>query len=336
MALQPEGKSRIWSDVDFDKNGKQISWLRLPYSSNISAYGWLPIPITIIKNGKGPTVLLTAGNHGDEYEGQVTLAKLIRAVQPSQVKGRLIIIPALNTPAALAGLRCSPIDDLNLNRSFPGNRDGSPTQMIAHYVESVLLPMSDYSIDLHSGGRTLMYIPSVLIRRTGDKKRDAKQLEILKAFGGPLGFIIAGPAENRGLGAAAERNGVISLGSELGGGGTVGVEALRVAERGVRNVLGLIGVMAPPKGKSAPTERITVVGGPDYYVYATERGLFEPYVDLGAMVKKNQLFGAIHFVDNPARAPVQVRFAHDGMLICKRFPGPTERGDCLAHLATDS
>ena len=65
--------SRISTDIDFDKSGKQQGFLRLPYSSHRSAYGWIAIPIVVIKNGEGPTVLLMAGNHGDEYEGQVAL-----------------------------------------------------------------------------------------------------------------------------------------------------------------------------------------------------------------------------------------------------------------------
>ena len=52
-----------------------------------------------------------AGNHGDEYEGQIALAKLIRELEPEQVQGRVIILPAANLPAAMAGARVSPIDE---------------------------------------------------------------------------------------------------------------------------------------------------------------------------------------------------------------------------------
>lgn len=68
--------SLITSEVDFDADGKQTGFLRLPHSVHRSAYGWIPIPIVMIKNGDGPTALLISGNHGDEYEGQVALTKL--------------------------------------------------------------------------------------------------------------------------------------------------------------------------------------------------------------------------------------------------------------------
>src|SRR6202048_3028591 len=68
-------RSRLTAEIDFDRDGKQHGFIRLPYSVHRSAYGWIPIPVACIKNGVGPRVLLMAGNHGDEYEGQVALGK---------------------------------------------------------------------------------------------------------------------------------------------------------------------------------------------------------------------------------------------------------------------
>ena len=81
-----EQKSHLWTEVDYDADGKQISYIHLPHSVTRSAYGTLAIPLTVIKNGKGPTALLMAGNHGDEYEGQVTLCKRIRETDPADIK----------------------------------------------------------------------------------------------------------------------------------------------------------------------------------------------------------------------------------------------------------
>jgi hypothetical protein len=93
-------RSYITSDIDFERDGKQIARLRLPYSRNTSGWGIIPIPIAVVRNGAGPTVLFTAGNHGDEYEGQITLNNLIRTLEPRHIKGRVIILPAMNYPAA--------------------------------------------------------------------------------------------------------------------------------------------------------------------------------------------------------------------------------------------
>jgi hypothetical protein len=78
----PTVRSRLSPEIDLDGDGNQTGFLRLPHSVHRSAYGWVPIPIARISNtggnGAGPSILLMAGNHGDEYEGQVALGRLIR------------------------------------------------------------------------------------------------------------------------------------------------------------------------------------------------------------------------------------------------------------------
>ena len=77
--------SRISTDIDFTQDGKHQSYLRVPVSTNSSAYGTVPIPITVVKRGQGPTVLITGGVHGDEYEGPIALLKLARRLTPGMV-----------------------------------------------------------------------------------------------------------------------------------------------------------------------------------------------------------------------------------------------------------
>ena len=334
---QPKGqKSRITTDIDFDADGKQIGYLRLPHSVHRSAYGFLAMPIAIIKNGKGPTVLSMSGNHGDEYEGQVANSKLIRNLDPKDVQGRVIVLPMANFPAAHAGMRTSPIDDGNLNRTFPGDPNGTPTWMIAHYIETELMPRADVVVDLHSGGSSLNYIPSALARISGDKARDEKTMALLDAFAAPISYLAAGMGENRTSLSAAERAGAAVIGTELGGCGTVSIEGTRVAEQGVRRVLEYMGVTKETDLlKKRPKTRVMEVKDASYYAYAPHPGLFEPYVKLGATVKKGQPAGAVHFMDDPAREPVEVKFNASGVAICERIPGKVERGDCLFHLATD-
>lgn len=327
--------SRISSEVDFDRAGKQQGFLRLPHSVHRSAYGWIPIPVVCIKNGEGPRVLLMAGNHGDEYEGQVALAKLVKELGPKDVRGRLIVLPMANFPAARAGSRTSPIDGGNLNRTFPGAPDGTVTQIIAHYIECVLLPRCDYVFDFHSGGSSLMLMVSVLIKKSSDDKRTRRSIEIMRAFGAPISYLDLKDSSGT-MSAAALRQGVIHIGTELGGAGTVTPAALAVVEAGVRRVLKHVGMLSKDYrvAKPGPT-RLVAVGGADYYVYAADDGLFEPYLELGDPVKRGQPAGAVHFAETPWREPAIARFRHDGFVLCKRVGGRVERGDCLFHLATD-
>ncbi|HZD55912.1 MAG TPA: succinylglutamate desuccinylase/aspartoacylase family protein, partial [Anaerolineales bacterium] len=95
----PAQESPVTTSVDFQKDGKQVSYLRVPYSRNNSAWGSIMVPVTVIKSGEGSTVLFTAGVHGDEYEGPVALMKLARQLSSSDIQGRVIILPGLNLPA---------------------------------------------------------------------------------------------------------------------------------------------------------------------------------------------------------------------------------------------
>ncbi|ALA20430.1 MULTISPECIES: succinylglutamate desuccinylase/aspartoacylase family protein [unclassified Chelatococcus] len=329
--------SMIWSAVDFERDGKQVDYLRLPHSSDLSAYGWIPIPLIVIRNGTGPTLLLTAGTHGDEYEGQIALIRLVQELAAERVNGRVIVAPALNFPAVMAGRRVSPLDDGNLNRLFPGQAAGSPTQMLAHYVDSVLFPMADAVIDLHSGGRSLDYLPLALAHPGRTPGHAAHVRELIEAFGAPVSVLTDGSGGGGAttLYARAAERGIPALTTELGGGATLSPEGLAVAETGLRRVLARYGIV-PGMAEIGPSgTRLMRSLGRTAAVYAPESGLFQPSVAVGARVTAGQEAGRIFFPDSPMREPVTLTFPASGMVSCRRFPTLTARGDCLFNLMDD-
>jgi predicted deacylase len=177
-------------------------------------------------------------------------------------------------------------------------------------------------------------VPSALIRRPpGNDPLAAAKRAALEAFHAPIGYIVTDAREDRTITAAADRAGVVGVGTELGGAGTVTRTTLGVARRGVQNLLYHFGLM---DGEiEGPQTRLTEVSGPEYYVHAPCRGLFEPAFDLGDTVEAGQLAGLIHFMDDPATPPREVHFRTGGFVICKRPILQVELGDCLGHLATD-
>jgi predicted deacylase len=328
-------KSRIDCEIDLTREGRQTGFLRYPYSTHESAYGWLPIPIVSLRNGSGPTILVIGGNHGDEYEGQITVARLCRELPIEAVSGHVILLPLANLPAALAGRRVSPLDQANLNRSFPGDPDGGPTAAIAFHIETELVSRAEVVIDLHSGGSSLEYIPSALVHGYADPHQHARALRLLEVFGAPIGYVVQQPqGEDRTLIGAADRRGIPAMGAELGGGGAVSVASARIAYEGTCRVLAYLGVASIAAPAPGPV-RLLDVGGSDYYVYAPEDGVFEPLVDLGDEVVAGGEAGRIHFPDTPWRDPVVTHFARAGVVFCRRVPARTRRGDCLFHLGTD-
>jgi N-alpha-acetyl-L-2,4-diaminobutyrate deacetylase len=148
------------------------------------------VPIAVIANGDGPTVLFTGGNHGDEYEGPIALMNLARALDPARLQGTLYVMPALNLPAVRAGRRTSPIDGGNMNRTFPGDSRGGVTQMIADFVYRELVSRADAVLDIHSGGRTLTFAPSAIVHRLPDESRMGATLAALEAFAAPYGLLL--------------------------------------------------------------------------------------------------------------------------------------------------
>src|SRR5579871_4068033 len=109
--------SPLYTTVDLDRQGKQLGSIGVPYSHNLGGWANLLMPLGVIANGRGPTALVLAGNHGDEYPGPIAILKLMRELRPEQINGRLILLPTLNQPAVKAATRLSPLDGMNMNRA---------------------------------------------------------------------------------------------------------------------------------------------------------------------------------------------------------------------------
>ncbi len=324
--------SQIFTTIDYEKMGKQVGNLQVPQSFNTAGWANVFIPIAVIKNGEGPTALLCGGNHGDEYEGQVTLMNLVRTLQPEMVQGRLIILPMLNRPAAQAGTRLSPLDGRNMNRAFPGMRNATITGMIAHYVSQVLLPLADIVVDIHSGGRTLQFLPSVNMHHLADKTQMDEMLRAALSWGAPYVFIYSDVAGEGLLPTYAESLGKITLGTEIGSANQFGVEMLRIAEVGVKNMLRLYNILVDQP--ATPTVQSQMVAAPDRddYVMAPVSGIFEPFCEMGNLVEAGQSLGQIHSTELPFAEPTPV-IARTGGLLYGRGGFPlTQQGACVATI----
>lgn len=322
-------------DIDLERDGKQIGSLTVPHSRDSSAWGTLMVPIVSIRNGSGRTVLFTGASHGDEYEGPVALHKLARELEPERIEGQVIIMPALNLPALQAGTRLSPIDGMNMNRAFPGNPRGSVTAKIADFVQRRLLPLTDVAVDLHSGGKSLLFTPSIIMHHLEDGALAERTMGGLEAFGAPVGMVLRELDAVGMLDSAVEGMGKVFLSTELGGGGMLTPETVRIADRGVRNLLIHFGVM---DGEiEAPAEPTRVMEVPDggAYVFAAEQALYEPLLDLGDSAEAGEPVGRLHFIETPERPSIDCVAQSAGMLVCRRAQGWAARGDCLAVLARD-
>lgn len=332
-------RSPVTTDIDFEKDGKQVSYLRVPHSRNDSAWGSVLIPIIVIKNGRGPTALLIGGNHGGEYEGPVSLLKLSRELSAEEVNGRIIILPALNLPAVVAGERVSPIDGRDMNRSFPGKPNGTITQVIAHYVHEVILPICDVVLDLHAGGYSLDLAPYIGMHPLTDEKQMAVTEAAMHAFQAPYALILEEFTGEGLLDYAVESMGKVFLFTELGGAGRLQPDTLAIAEVGTRNLLKhykiIAGEIVTCETRGMAPMRLMTAPDPENYQMVTVGGIYEKFHTLGSQVEAGQPVGQVHFIQQPLREPELIRSRRSGTLLGTRGPGFVEPGDCVAFIAHD-
>lgn len=324
-------KNPISPTIPLDEDGSHHGFLSLPYSRNDSAWGSIMIPICVIKNGSGPTALLTGANHGDEYEGPVALQDLALHLNAADIQGRVIIVPAFNYPAFRAGTRNSPIDDGNMNRVFPGNPRGTVTEKIADYFMRTLVPQADIIVDIHSGGKTLEFVPLAAAHVLEDKKQQAACVAAMEAFNAPHSTILL-EIDNTGMyDTVVEEQGKVFVSTELGGGGTTRESTVRLAKKGVRNVLIHAGILSAEM-EIEPTINLDMPEG-DCFVISEHDGLLEPVVDLGSEIKRNAVVARVWPLDRTGVEPIAYRAQRDGILAGRHFPGLVKSGDCMAVIA---
>jgi N-alpha-acetyl-L-2,4-diaminobutyrate deacetylase len=325
-----------FATIDLDAPGKHAGFVMIPHSPDDDAWGVTRVPIAVIANGKGPTVILEGGNHGDEYEGPIVIAELIRDLDPAAIQGRLILLPANNVHAVMAGKRTSPVDGLNMNRTFPGDPRGTITQQITAFLCDEVFPRGDAFLDLHSGGSSLVMIPSAIIEPTDDADLARRNVAAARAFGAPMTVVISNLGDPRTATAAACRAGLVTVGTEMGGGGGVLPEALGICRRGVRNVLAHLGVLPASTTETGEGDRrLHELPGPRAYVFATADGIFEPFHELGRAVKAGEPAGRIHCTWDPTRVPETMTYAADGVLYGRRQPGRVKPGNCCLVVAAE-
>ena len=320
----------VFCTIDLEAPGKQVGRLQFPRISNTGGWAYDFVPIATIGNGDGPTVLVSAGNHGDEYEGQVATLKLIHELRPEQVSGRIVVVPVISTAASKANTRLWP-SGVNFNRSFPGSPDGPPNEQLADYFTRVLFPLADVVIDIHSGGRTTWFIPCSHMHVVGDPAQRRAMLEAMLAWNSDYHFLYVDVNGSGLLPVEAENQGKLVVTTELGGGGRVPEPVHRLAWTGLVNVLRHVGVLegevATRASLGLPDAVILDGRDPTNYVIAEEAGLFEGLKEPGESVAEGEAVGRLWFPDAPGRAPVPLPAPRDGVVACVRALPVTDAGD---------
>jgi predicted deacylase len=157
----------------------------------------------------------------------------------------------------------------------------------------------------------------------------------------PYTMVVPPRLEPGSLSTAGDDAGILTLSTELGGGGTVDRSALGRARTGLQALLADTGVLLSdpatvltPNGRDGlrlPTVWIELVD--DSAVTTNVGGLFEPLVDLGQFVRAGEPVGKVHFLDELDRAPREFAAAVDGIAAIIRRPTLVRPGCHLLHVA---
>ncbi len=242
-----------------------------------------------------PHVLVSAGVHGDEYEPMLAALDLIRLLPGIIVLGSVTIAPVVNTSAFLMGSRCGK-DGLDLARICPGRPNGSDSEAAASQISN-LIQKADYYIDLHTGGDLFDIFPLVGYMLHASAEILEKQQVMAEDFNLPVIWGTDNAPNGRTLSVARDAH-VPAIYLEFGGGGTVRKEVVNAYVQGCINVfnrLGMMGAMDIPESKiKFWVDDYTANGG---YLQgkmpAPVEGIFVPAVELGSVVRKDQLWGTI-------------------------------------------
>jgi N-alpha-acetyl-L-2,4-diaminobutyrate deacetylase len=323
----------IGTTIDFERDGVQHGFLQIPHSRDDSAWGSIMLPISYAKRGNGPGAILTGANHGDEYEGPIALQHLANSIDPERVNGRVIIVPMMNYPAFQAATRVSPIDQCNMNRIFPGDPAGTITRLIADYITRSLLPMCDYVLDIHSGGKTLEFLPFAAYHELTDKTQQAACEAATRAFAAPYYLSLLEIDAGGMYDTQAESMGKIFVSTELGGGGSTTPHTAEIGKRGAHNFLVHAGILdSAPITPDRPPVKLDMQQD-NAYVFSQHNGLLEPCVGLGDPVRQGDLIARIYSTERSGENPLEYYAASDGIIMGRHYPSLIKIGDFMNVIA---
>lgn len=331
--------SDVSCSINLDAEGHHRGYIRVPSTNDES--GWRNELIPIVTCGspdRGPRVLVLAGTHGDEHEGQFAAQQLIRELDEDQVTGQIIVVPYLSLPAVKIGRRHWPTGE-NMNRVFPGDPHGQPPRRLAHFLTNELFTRADVVYDLHSGGRTTHVWPMSHMRVVDDSTQGRAMLEAMKAWNSDFHMLYINVAGTGLLPDTASDMGKLVVTTELGGGGYIPPSTNWFAIAGLRNSLRQVGVLKGDVEDRAslglPPAKLLSSLDPANYVFAPVTGLLELHVAPGDEVSAQDLMARIHSVESPWDAPVEVTAPMAGYVCATRAISPTVAGDMVVTLGQE-
>jgi predicted deacylase len=271
----------------------------------LASGAWVTVPVEVLAGRRPrPRVVAVAGIHGDEAEGMLALVDFWLESDPAALDGTVVLVPVANPMAFAAHARRSPVDGLDLNRTFPGRPDGTASERLAHRLLHELIAGADFLFTLHSWFATGSVVPYVEYPAGSSalavRSRDAgvaAGFRRLRASGWPEGALVP----------AANALGIAGLEAEIGGHGISTPENRAAYVEHLRRLLQHLGALpgVPPPNPE-----------PEFYgrghLTAPASGLLRLSVRLGEFVAAGTRLATIHDLHDVPVA--EIRAPHGGLV----------------------
>jgi predicted deacylase len=260
----------------------EVKWKDIAISSS-AAYGTCSLKIGTL--GKGtPCATIIAGVHGDEGPwGALVIKYMLDSIESNEIIGSLKIVPVANPLAMESDSRVSPLDDLDLNRVFPGDPNGSHTYRLAAAIVEHSLIGADYVYDLHGGG-------SWCVNAFGFSFSGSE--DMVTAINPP--FIVDTPEKQGTLSGYSRKKGSKVSAIEMGGRCSRENDWAERTADGLKASLIDLGVISgeKPQRTDPPARKV----GPTTVLRSDEGGIFIPGIRedvVGTVIKKGTTLGKI-------------------------------------------
>ncbi|WP_299120636.1 succinylglutamate desuccinylase/aspartoacylase family protein [uncultured Winogradskyella sp.] len=284
----------------------------------------IDVPVIIERSKKpGPTVLITAGIHGDEVNGVEIVRQIIAKGINKPKKGTIICIPVINVFGFIHMDREFP-DGRDLNRVFPGIKGGSLASRVAFKLVTEILPHADLVLDFHTGGADRFNSAQVRIIK-GEKILD----DLAKVFGAP--FVFYSKNINKSFRNTCYKLGVPILLFEGGKSFHIDNTVTNTGVNGAKRVLHYLDMLNRKFKVSEPKKSCVYITN-SRWIRANYSGMFKSTIAINAEVKKGDVIGNItdpygsfnHFVKAP----------NDGYIFNINESPIIYQGDAIFHITT--
>jgi uncharacterized protein len=281
------------------------------------------VPVIVERAQKaGPVVLLMAGVHGDEINGMEIIRRIIRTKLNVPLKGTIICIPVFNIFGFLNVMRVLP-DGRDLNRCFPGTKNGSLASQFAYAFMKEIAPHVDYVIDFHTGAskrNNKAQIRCVF--------KDKVSLELAKVFNPP--FIVHSNYISKSIREALNKKGKKILLFEGGKADSIEEEVVQEGIDGVCRILNHLNVR---KFTDLKEERKAILIKEHKWLRSPNSGMFQSLVENGSFVKVGTVIGMI--TDPFGNFEKKIKSTIEGYVFCSNESPVVNKGDALFHIGPE-